>query len=117
MGGHTSEPGGMGIHLRTRSHALSKERVCMPLIAGLLLSAALWFPTATQAAAASTSPTACGPTSAVTAECPAVSGAARLAFAAKLKQAAAINVPTPACGSAQPGHAQCFAEQVPAAAG
>jgi hypothetical protein len=102
----------MGIHLRTRSHALGKGRVCLPLIAGLLLSAALWFPNATHAAAAATSPTACGPTSAVTAECPSVSGAARLAFAAKLKQAAAINRPTPACGSAQPGHAQCFAEQV-----
>ncbi len=106
----------MGIHLRTGSHTLSKERVCLPLIAGLLLSAALWLPNATQAAAAATAPTACGPTSAASAECPAVSGASRLAFAAKLRQAAARNVPTPACGAAQPGHAQCFAEEVANAA-
>ncbi len=102
--------------MRTRSRALSKERVCLPLIAGLLLSAALWVPNTTKAAAAA-KPTACGPKSAVSAACPAISGATRLAFAARLKQAAARNVPTPACGAAQPGHAQCFAEEVANAPG
>jgi hypothetical protein len=46
-----------------------------------------------------------------------VSGTARVAFAAKLKQAAASNVPKPACSAAEPGHAQCFAVEVADAAG
>lgn len=107
----------MGIQLRAHSRALSKERFCLPLVAGILLSAALWVPNATQVVAAAAPRTSCGPTSAASAECPAVSGAGRLAFAAKLKQAAAGHAPTPVCGSPNPGHAQCFADEVANAAG
>ncbi len=103
--------------MRTRRHAHSKERACLPLVAALILSAALWLPNATQAAAAPPARTPCGPTSPASALCPAVSGAARLAFAANLKRAAAQHVPTPACGTPQPGHVRCFADEVADAAG
>ncbi len=102
----------MGFQLGSRSHAFSKRRLSLPLVVGLVLSAALWFPNATQAVAGAPARTACGPTSAASAECPVVSGAARLAFAAKLEQSAATHVPTAACGTAEPGRAQCFAEEV-----
>ena len=107
----------MGIQLRTRSHARGTERVCLPLLAGLVLCAALWFPNPTQVVAAGPARTSCGPTSAATVECPAVSGAGRLAFAAKLRRAAAQHVPRATCGSPEPGHAQCFAEEVAGTAG
>jgi IPT/TIG domain-containing protein len=102
----------MGIQLRTRGHVLSTKRFCLPLIAGLVVSAAVWFPGATPAVAGAPVRASCGPTSPASAGCPVISGASRLAFAAKLKQAAAEHVPTPACGSPEPGHAQCFAVEV-----
>ena len=102
----------MGFQLGSRTRAFSKGRLSLPLVAGLVLSAALWFPNATQAAAAAPARTSCSPTSTASAECPAVSGNARVAFAAKLKRAAATDVPKQACASAEPGHAQCFAVEV-----
>lgn len=107
----------MGIQVRTRGYALSKERVCPPLVAALIISAALWLPNATRAAAAPPVRTPCGPATRASAACPAVSGAARLAFAANLKRAAAEHVPVPVCETPQPGHAQCFADKVANAAG
>ncbi|HEY6468224.1 MAG TPA: IPT/TIG domain-containing protein [Candidatus Dormibacteraeota bacterium] len=96
----------------SRSRAFSKGRISLPLVVGLVLSAAIWFSNETPATAGAPARTACGPTTAASAECPVVSGAARLAFAAKLEQSAAAHVPTAACGTAEPGRAQCFAEEV-----
>ncbi|MGA7987248.1 MAG: IPT/TIG domain-containing protein, partial [Candidatus Dormiibacterota bacterium] len=84
----------------------------MSVVSGLVLSAALLIPSVTPAAAASAPQiTACS--TAGTTTCAKVeSPAARVAWAAKMAAASAGHTPTPACGSAQPGHARCFALRV-----
>jgi hypothetical protein len=103
--------------LRTRGHALS-TKLCLPVVAGLLLSAAIWLPNSIQAIAAAPRPTSCGAASPGLTTCPtAESAAGRVAWAAKINQAAAGDVPKPACGTVEPGHAQCFAVEVANMAG
>ncbi len=98
--------------MRSAGHGRGRTGLFVSVVSGLVLSAALWIPTATTAAAASSPiPSTCGAAGSTT--CAKVeSPAARLAWAARMAAASAGHTPSAACGPAEPGSARCFALQV-----
>jgi hypothetical protein len=83
----------------------------MSVVSGLVLSAALWIPSATPAYASSPQTSACS--TAGTTTCAKVeSPAARIAWAARMAAASAGHTPSAACGPVRPGYARCFALQI-----